>query len=690
MSRTVRMVAFLAGTALVFICFGLATGEVFPEATPSVVVLTSLVTMTFIAFFVEHYFETPSTVMATAVSAVLLLVSARQDLSELGVILWILVIWCLVLLGLASVALIVLPAASAKGRTAERARGISGRLKRLATNYGNARLVFGLIAIVVAIVYLSDQPGLVVLALAYTLFLLGLETHRRWVRRKPEQDVIGVVVDVEPGEVVTVESASKIRFVPGDRVAYALEGDSEGTAHLGLISTVYRTLDGEHAVVIGSPPRPWVARVRPTDVVRVELADDAEQVGIVADGSSITSIRVDTLGLAHLSEGSLLSVEQTQRDERVEVLYQIVDASIETQGSRAATVAKAVQLGVWDEALCGFRRHGWVPQRNSAARRSEGLCCTVPTPDSIVLGQLPGTEYPVIIERESLRGGHLAVLGVTGCGKSVTARYLLNQLAADANHRIVVIDLTGEYRKRLVDPKPSPVVTADHARVLQQAVRDLMTELSKFANQRNQDQIREWQKTLDVGFRSSLEAWLDSGENSYALLELPGFESTAYSLEYTRWFLRSLFAIARSDGLEGKYVTVVLEEAHTVIPEWNFAGSKGDKAAEGLLNSIAQIALQGRKYGIGFMVIAQRTANVSKTVLTQCSSVIAFRSYDNTSAEFLSNYVGDDLSKALSNLADREAVVVGNAFRSQVPLICRVLDVDEPDGSEPVTMTGDV
>ena len=45
---------------------------------------------------------------------------------------------------------------------------------------------------------------------------------------------------------------------------------------------------------------------------------------------------------------------------------------------------------------------------------------------------------------------------------------------------------------------------------------------------------------------------------------------------------------------------------------------------------MGQIALQGRKYGIGMLVIAQRTANVSKTILTQCNTVICFQAFDET------------------------------------------------------------
>ena len=76
----------------------------------------------------------------------------------------------------------------------------------------------------------------------------------------------------------------------------------------------------------------------------------------------------------------------------------------------------------------------------------------------------------------------------------------------------------------------------------------------------------------------------------------------------------------------------------------------GDKTSQGLVNSVAQIALQGRKYDIGFIVIAQRTANVSKTVLTQCNSFIAFQQFDKTSGDFFGNILGKDMVAALPRL----------------------------------------
>jgi DNA helicase HerA-like ATPase len=115
-------------------------------------------------------------------------------------------------------------------------------------------------------------------------------------------------------------------------------------------------------------------------------------------------------------------------------------------------------------------------------------------------------------------------------------------------------------------------------------------------------------------------------------------------------------------------ICVVLEEAHTIIPEWNFAGAS-DKTSQSLVNSIGQIALQGRKYGIGFLVIAQRTANVSKTILTQCNTVVCFQAFDDTSFSFLSNYVGKDMVQVLPNLKQYHAVVAGKAVKSNMPMI---------------------
>lgn len=45
-------------------------------------------------------------------------------------------------------------------------------------------------------------------------------------------------------------------------------------------------------------------------------------------------------------------------------------------------------------------------------------------------------------------------------------------------------------------------------------------------------------------------------------------------------------------------------------------------------------------YGFGCLLVNQRTANVAKTILNQCNTVFAMRTFDDTGKAFLANYLG--------------------------------------------------
>src|ERR1035437_6175789 len=180
----------------------------------------------------------------------------------------------------------------------------------------------------------------------------------------------------------------------------------------------------------------------------------------------------------------------------------------------------------------------------------------------------------------------------------------------------------------------------------------LTAELEKFPNQQNKTLIAAQSDILLDKFSTCVKDFLASG-SPMALFDLPDISNTTGILEYTKWFFRGLFQVARQENNLGKQVCVVLEEAHTVIPEWNFIGVE-DKKAQSVVNCISQIAIQGRKYNVGFFVVAQRTANVSKTVLTQCNSIIAFQQFDKTSSDFLTNYMGTEMAAALPSLQFRQ------------------------------------
>lgn len=133
---------------------------------------------------------------------------------------------------------------------------------------------------------------------------------------------------------------------------------------------------------------------------------------------------------------------------------------------------------------------------------------------------------------------------------------------------------------------------------------------------------------------------------------------------------------------------MVLEEAHTLIPEWNQVAQSSDTHQ---VNRSARVVLQGRKFGLGTLLITQRTANVTKTILNQCNTIFALRSFDQTGLDFLRNYMGEAYSRAISTLPQFTAVLVGKASSSTRPLIFKISDFasrwkrsedEEKDGSE--------
>lgn len=120
-------------------------------------------------------------------------------------------------------------------------------------------------------------------------------------------------------------------------------------------------------------------------------------------------------------------------------------------------------------------------------------------------------------------------------------------------------------------------------------------------------------------------------------------------------------------------ICVVLEKAHSLVPEWNAATSDAEKWA---VNGTARAVLQGRKYGFGCLLVTQRTASVTSSILNQCNTVFALRAYDATGAGFLENYIGAAYAPMLASLKERYAVLFGRASSCATPIAIRLNEAD--------------
>ena len=123
---------------------------------------------------------------------------------------------------------------------------------------------------------------------------------------------------------------------------------------------------------------------------------------------------------------------------------------------------------------------------------------------------------------------------------------------------------------------------------------------------------------------------------------------------------RVIFSVQQwIDKTELNPIAIFCDEAHLYIPA---------NAQQGIeissLQSFERIAKEGRKYGVGLVVISQRPSEVNRTVLSQSSNYIAMRL---TNADD-QNVIKKLLPDSIGNFADLlpildigEAIVVGDA-----------------------------
>ena len=115
------------------------------------------------------------------------------------------------------------------------------------------------------------------------------------------------------------------------------------------------------------------------------------------------------------------------------------------------------------------------------------------------------------------------------------------------------------------------------------------------------------------------------------------------------------------------FLTVV-EEAHNFIP------SRGEGQAETpSVEIIRKVITEGRKFGVGLLLISQRPSRLDETTLSQCNSFLVLRLVNPRDQAFVEK-VMENLSKADSRLlpgfGQGEGIVSGQAVR--FPLLAKV------------------
>lgn len=191
-----------------------------------------------------------------------------------------------------------------------------------------------------------------------------------------------------------------------------------------------------------------------------------------------------------------------------------------------------------------------------------------------------------------------------------------------------------------------------------------------------------WEPELDGEVKedlpSLLKSWLGH-DKPITILDLSGVPSpvlvrligSIFKIIYTALF----WSREKSEGGRDRPLLIVMEEAHRYL--------RGDKNNANAV--VQQIVKEGRKYGVGAMIVSQRPSEVDETVLSQCGTFFGLRLSNPTDRAKVKGTLPDNLAglmDMLPVLRTGEAIITGEA--ATLPIRTRItLPEKRPNSSDP-------
>lgn len=134
-----------------------------------------------------------------------------------------------------------------------------------------------------------------------------------------------------------------------------------------------------------------------------------------------------------------------------------------------------------------------------------------------------------------------------------------------------------------------------------------------------------------------------------------------------------------SQGGRNRPLLLVMEEAHLYL----------NSESKSMASTIVQrIVKEGRKYGIGAMIVSQRPSEINSTILSQCGTFFALRLANATDRSHITSALPDNLeglTNMLPTLRTGEAIILGEAVK--LPMRTFIIPPPKnrrPDSQDPI------
>ena len=177
--------------------------------------------------------------------------------------------------------------------------------------------------------------------------------------------------------------------------------------------------------------------------------------------------------------------------------------------------------------------------------------------------------------------------------------------------------------------------------------------------------------------------FLDNGESKpitvFDLSYLPSETVGAVVATISRILFQTYFLSERRKHVPS---LVVYEEAHNYI-------SRHGKGAYGeARTSVERIAKEGRKFGIGALVISQRPSELSETLLSQCNSFLCMRLSNSQDRSYVEALLPDSMTRLIDILpALPRGHIMALGLATKMPVRIKVQEISKkerrPDSDDP-------
>ena len=218
----------------------------------------------------------------------------------------------------------------------------------------------------------------------------------------------------------------------------------------------------------------------------------------------------------------------------------------------------------------------------------------------IEIGEIVGKNevFSLDVQKHLIERG-LAILGIRGSGKSYLSGKICEELA-EKNQPFVVIDIMGEYYTL---KEKYPIVVIAQGNPDYADIKNITSEMAP--------------AIANVIFKAHRPVVLDLGSGS--MLE---------KYKFLAKFLEAFYETAKNRERKVP-VILIMDEAHRLLPEKSIIRLKEVREFQDkVMYYTYEIAATGRHFGLGFVCIVRRAAEISKSILTQTELKIFFKVTD--------------------------------------------------------------